>query len=433
MNSGTVLVCDAGGNLGVTESIHAFSGNDFEMLKSSSLSRPRCKGIGPTYEAFTNYLGFSDQESGKTMALAAYGDSSDFRDPLFEFNDDTGEVFGRLNRAHQVGVVEFLREAGVAVSPFQEWRNPWSQALAHYAQRELEGVLCRLAEYAIRKTGMPGLCLSGGVGLNSIANARLRELRPFRPTFFFPVCSDTGLALGDALYGQWLLSGEIPRQRDLSMLFGRPYAEAELLAALRREPMTTPPARLRSGDFSFRRSRDIVEEVAQRLIEGQTVAWFQGGSECGPRALGARSILKLPDKERYREELNSLKGREWFRPFGPAVLRGDAKSLLNDPCDELRYMIEAPRVSAMGTTRLAACTHVDGTSRVQVVDSIANERFGDLLLRIKQGTGVGAVMNTSFNVHEPIVESPGDAIRTFLSLGIDFLALEDYGCTLDRW
>jgi len=418
----------------MTESIHAFSGNSFETVQRSSAARPRCKGIGPTYEAFTNFLGFADQESGKTMALAAYGDSGDMTEPLFDFDDNRGEVTGRLNRTHQVGVWDFLRETGNAIpESLGDPHNAHAQAIAHYIQREFEAIMCSVADYATRKTGLRDMCFSGGVALNAVANARLRRLRPLESTFFFPACSDTGLPLGNALYGQWLLGREIPKQTDRSMLLGRRYSEVELIAALRREPMTTPPARIRSGDISFSRSGNIVEEVAQRLVEGQTVAWFQGRSESGPRALGGRSILKLASDERYRDELNAVKGREWFRPFGPAVLRRDAELLLESCSGDLRYMIEAPRVSELGARTLAACTHVDGTSRAQIVDSVANQRFRDLLVRIKQSVGIGAVTNTSFNFQEPVVETPGDAIRTFLSLGIDFLALEDYGCTIDRW
>lgn len=433
-----VVVCDAGGNSQVTESVFAFGAGGYELLSQSRPDRPRAQGIGPCYEALTNFLGFTDQESGKTMALAAYGRRIEANEPVFRIDPASGHVSSRIKYTHQRGMWDLARSAGLDIEEVRGQPAPWCAPgacdLAHFVQSELERAMVELTTYARRATGSDNVVCSGGVALNSVANSRLRRSGGADDYYFFPASSDCGLALGNAMYGQWVLSGVMPRLTNPSMCSGRHYDKGECLSALRREPQTTPPARQRWGDVAYSRSNDIVEETAQRLADGQTVGWFQGGSESGPRALGARSILTLPSDAATTGRLNTLKHREEFRPFGPAVHCDSASALVEGPTTRLRYMIEAPRATQQGAQELAACVHVDGTSRVQVVypDSAA-PRYEALLRRVGELTGTAAVLNTSFNHQEPIVETPGDAVRTFLSLGLDFMALEDFACTIEPW
>lgn len=437
-SNAAVVVCDAGGNSQITESVYAFGDNGYELLSQSQPDRPRAEGIGPCYEALTNFLGFTDQESGKTMALAAFGSAYEATEPVFRIDPSSGHVSSRIKYTHQRGMWELARDAGIEVEGMQGQAAPWRSAgaddLAYLVQSELERAMLELTNYAQRATGSDNVVCSGGVALNSVANSHLRRSGSAEDYYFFPASSDCGLALGNALYGQWALSGVMPQLANPSMRSGRRYNRNECLAALRREPQTTPPARQRWGDVAFSQSDDIVEEAAQRLADGQTIGWFQDGSESGPRALGARSILTLPGDTATTARLNALKHREEFRPFGPAVHCNSASALIEGPANRLRYMIEAPRVTQQGAQALAACVHVDGSSRVQVVyPDPAAPRYEALLRRVGELTGTEAVLNTSFNYQEPIVETPGDAVRTFSSLGLDFMALEDFACTIDPW
>jgi carbamoyltransferase len=272
------------------------------------------------------------------------------------------------------------------------------------------------------------LVLSGGIGLNCVTNAALRRAFINTELSFFPACSDMGLPVGDALYGQWYLTGNMPKAKHRSMLLGRKYGEDEIDSALKRFPDTVPPGRLRLGELSFHESSDVLMEAANLLVDGKIIGWWQGSSEFGPRALGARSILANPRLSGVREILNErLKEREWFRPFGPSVLSKDSARYFpgggNYP-----YMIEAPKVTDEGRQALENCVHVDGTARVQTVSSSDQPVFGQLLANVKMLTGHGALLNTSFNVREPIVESPADAVATFLRSRIDALVLDKFIC-----
>jgi len=213
------------------------------------------------------------------------------------------------------------------------------------------------------------------------------------------------------------------------MLYGKEYTAEEIRDALLREPHTVPPGGLRHGDLRFERSTDVVTHAAQLISEGKIIGWWQHRSESGPRALGSRSLLASPNSPHMRDLINAkVKLRERFRPFGASVLQSDAGALV-ERSREYPYMIEAPRVTHEGLVRLSECVHVDGSSRLQTVPDDAPYCFANLLRQLAAIRGSSAVLNTSFNIGEPIVESPGDAIATFLRSGIDALVLDSYVCT----
>lgn len=426
-DSALVFVGDAGGNLGMTESAYLFDRFGFERVMISHPGRPRCKGLGPTYEAFTNFLGFSDQESGKTMALAAYG-ASDISHRLFDVDGD-GCIDSALEATHQWGVAAFAKRAGLNWGdPFPDSKSDRAQSIANYIQRSFEAALLDALNALLSKHPSPNLVISGGIGLNCVANTAVRNAR-HSGFFAFPACSDTGLAIGNALYGHWRLTGTLPKTPDRSMLFGRNYGEADIQAALERRPDTVPPGAVRLGELRYQRVSDPCGEAARLIAQGNILGWWQGRSESGPRALGSRSIVANPRIEGVAQRLNAeIKKREWFRPFGPSVLRADASAVL-DPMHEYRYMIEAPEVSPRASTILGECVHIDGTARVQIVDESEGANcYRDLLMAVKREMGVGALLNTSFNLREPLVETPGDAIATFLRSRLDALILDEFVC-----
>ena len=430
-NSAIVIVGDAGGNSDVTESVFQMERTGFERLLRSPEGLPRCQGLGTTYEAFTNFLGFTDQESGKTMALAAYGDPAAFQEPIF-VTSDRGEVVSRLHATHQWGVQEFAQRNRVALGqPFQETTSARSQNIAAYVQSEFLRALTEVVVTILDRHGTPEtpVCLSGGIALNCVANTKLRGLVGPRPFYPFPVSSDCGLAIGNAVYGHWLLEHEIPRPENQSMRFGRTYTDREIALALQRPPDTIQPGRIRLGELRWHRTEDPARDAAQIIAGGGIVAWCQGPSEAGPRALGGRSILADPRASSVREKINQrVKRREWFRPFGPSMLLSEVAPSFGQS-HRFPYMIEAPLVEPAASTVFPACIHIDGSARVQTVDEESStSSFLELLRCIKGQTGSGVVLNTSFNVREPIVESPADAVATFLSSSIDALVLGHYVC-----
>ncbi len=424
-----VAVCDAGGNCNRTESMYLFDRSHFEVVLESSASRPRCKGLGTTYEAFTNFLGFNDEESGKTMALAAFGNADRWSFPLFDV-DHSGQVLSALNATHQRGVAEFAAARHFDFGePFAESSVQTTKDVAAYIQREFTSALCTMLANKVAQHSAKNIVLSGGCALNCVTNSKTRDT--FRDKGFsaFPASSDTGLPVGNCLYAFWKLTGRIPTPRNRSMRFGRNYSTEELIAALERRPDTVPPGGIRIGDLVVDKVADPVGVAAELLFDNRVVGWWQGRSECGPRALGGRSILANPRSPDVRQHINAkLKHREWFRPFGPSVLEEDAPELLRGD-GPYPYMVETPYVTGAGIAALAECVHIDGTSRVQTVNPADGDRYGLLLRRVKEKTGIGAVLNTSFNVKEPIVETPGDAIATFLRSRLDALVIDDYLCT----
>jgi carbamoyltransferase len=424
--SATILVADGSGNNCDTETYYLADCRGIKRLGGNitSAQRPRAAGIGATYEAFTNYLGWHDQDAGKTMALASYGDPRAFPEPLFDIDGD--QVRGRLRYIQARGVVDFINRAGWDFGPEgTRGKDQRGVDAAAYLQAETEVALCALIETILARTGEPRLCMAGGVALNCVANDRIRRLPAVGDLFVPPAASDRGQALGCALHGLHLLTGEIPRRPIGIDFFGRPYTDAEIEQALRRDPKSLISER-RRRPFSWRRESDIAATTAQLVADGALVGWFQGGSELGPRALGARSILADPRTTATRDALNQrVKHREAFRPFAPAILAAHAADWfeLDVPSP---FMLLAPPVRDIAADRIPGVVHVDRTARVQTVDRAAMPRFARLLEQFHRLTGVPAVLNTSFNDREPIVEIPAHALVTFQDTDLDALCIGDY-------
>ncbi|AUI60411.1 carbamoyltransferase C-terminal domain-containing protein [Amycolatopsis sp. BJA-103] len=419
-----VLVLDAVGNNEDTESFYFASRSGIVRLNPVAPTRPRYKGIGSTYEAFTNFLGFNDEESGKTMALAAYGDRERFRAPLFDLTG--GGVKSRLEQTHQWGVAEFASRSGLDFGDlYPSDRTVASRDIAAFVQRQTEMALVHLVGEVIDRTKASALCLSGGVALNCVANSRVRAAYPDLRLFILPPASDSGQPLGNALYGHWKLTGEFPVVGTLASAFGREYDDDDTLAALRKDSLTLSYGRLYRYRHRYYKDTDPAAVAAQLLADGNVVGWFQGGSELGPRALGQRSILADPRNPNIRDVLNAkVKKREWFRPFSPSILVESAYQFVGDSVSR-PFMVESPGIEANRRVEIPGAVHVDGSARVQTVHR-SQGRFHDLIEKFAELTGVPAVVNTSFNVKEPIVETPGNALGTYLASEIDYLILGDY-------
>jgi carbamoyltransferase len=274
--------------------------------------------------------------------------------------------------------------------------------------------MLHLARYAADRTGETSLCVSGGVGLNSVANWRIVQSRIFEDVFINPAASDTGIALGAALHGYHEVLGRPRSYDEVRVYIGPSYGASRLAEVI-------------DGHDGYRVvETDALGRAAELLAANLVVACFHGRSEMGPRALGNRSILMSPLVAENKDTLNRrVKHREPFRPFAPAVMEEHAHDYfqIDRPSP---YMLLVPPVVEEKRDVIPAVTHVDGTARLQTVRESDNANLYALIDRFHALTDVPVLLNTSFNVaNEPIVETPEDAIRCFLATGIDALLMGD--------
>jgi carbamoyltransferase len=281
------------------------------------------------------------------------------------------------------------------------------------AQRTVEHTVSALARDAVRLAGSPRLALAGGVVSNVKATRRLRLLPDVDEVYVFPHMGDGGLPLGSAIDAA-AAAGE-PLRIDLDRMdLGPAYDVSAIESAL-------GAAKLRAW-----RPPDVAAAAANILAAGRIVMWFQGGMEYGPRALGHRSVLARPDRPALRDRLNLvLKRRVWYQPFCPSMLASEAPKLLADwDGGRNRAMTMAYEVTPGARAQLAAVTSIDGSCRPQFVRDDDDGAFARLLHHAQRMWGVGAVLNTSFNIHgEPLVCSPAEAVDVFMRSGADALAI----------
>ncbi|GAA2247771.1 carbamoyltransferase [Streptomyces ruber] len=362
--------------------------------------------LGLMYEELTAHLGFlRSSDEYKVMALASYGKPR-FLPQLRQSVHATGD--GGF-RARDVDWAAFTPPR----ARDEEWNQDHAD-LAASAQAVLEEVVVDLAHWLHREAGGDALALAGGVALNCVANSRLAAQGPYRHVWVQPAAGDAGTALGGALY---LAENPAPLAgADL----GRAWSDDELRAWLdgAAVPYEKPP--------------DIAETVAEELARDGVVAWFQGRSEYGPRALGHRSLLAHPGRAENLERLNTVKGREEFRPVAPMVLAERAAGLFEGPLPS-PYMLFVHDVVREWRDRIPAVVHVDGTARVQTVDARQEPLVARMLRAFERRTGLPVVVNTSLNTAgRPMVDDPRDALECFGSAPVDLLAIGPYAVRRGR-
>jgi carbamoyltransferase len=284
--------------------------------------------------------------------------------------------------------------------------------IAASLQLVLEETVLRMVDWLQRETGAENLCLAGGVALNCVLNARIRDRSKFSRVWVQPASGDAGTSLGAALLVDAQQSGmSRPHWRMDHAFLGPAYDEKEIEAFLQQ-------AKLR-----YRRSADLAGEVADLLAQNKVIGWFQGRMEFGPRALGARSILASPIDASMQARLNAIKDREDFRPVAPVVLEEEAANWFVDG-DVSPFMVFIYDVRPDKAARIPAVRHVDGTARIQTINRTQNAVYYDLLRAFAARTGVPVLINTSFNTRgEPVVCSPRDAVESFCSTPLDILAI----------
>jgi carbamoyltransferase len=377
--------------------------------------------LGQFYAAVTAYLGFRpDHDEYIVMGLAAYGVpryAQTLREqvlrtlPEGQFRLNTRLLDFHLAR-HRWFSPGFLRLFGPARRP-EEAITPRHQDIAASAQAVLEETLLHLARHLKAVTKEQRLCLAGGVAYNCVANSRVLQDAGFDDVFVPPAAGDSGAALGAAL---WLTHRRGGLSKPMVMRtasWGPQFSEDAC-----RETLEAAGLAIQRLDEAA-----LCETVAGELAAGRLVFWFQGRMEWGPRALGNRSLLADPRREDIRALINmKVKLREPFRPFAPSVLEERAGEYfeLSGPSP---FMLRTVRVRSSMKGVIPAVVHVDGTARVQTVARESNPRYHRLLEAFARRTGVPVLLNTSFNVNEPIVCTPQEAVACFLRTEVEWLVM----------
>ncbi|MFQ5844078.1 MAG: carbamoyltransferase, partial [Planctomycetota bacterium] len=403
-----------------SESFYRFRGAEPECLRKVWLLPARGRlndefhqmdGLGALYSRVSSYAFGDWNKCGEVMGLAPYGRLD--LDPMVELRD--GELifrpWGREMSSPFLGSGDDAWER----SPH---RSHWADC-ARRVQEDTERALLARAHWLHERTRTPNLTLAGGVALNCVANGRILRETPFERVFVQPAAGDDGVALGCALYGHLALDRRARTFVMKNASWGRTYDEPWIRAAT-----SSFGVRVAAGR---RRSPDVARETARLLARGKVVGWFQGGSEFGPRALGHRSILADPRDPRMKGRINArVKHRQAFRPYAPAVLAERVGDYF-EGVEQSPFMLLAARVRPRMRDKIPAVVHVDGSARVQTVHADRAPRFHALLRAFEERTGIGVLLNTSFNVRgDPIVEDPFHAVETFLLTRLDVLVLHDW-------
>ncbi|MBB5960232.1 carbamoyltransferase [Saccharothrix tamanrassetensis] len=392
-----VLVSDGRGECG-SHLAGSYRGHRLETLAAQQLPH----SLGLLYEDLTEHLGFlRSSDEYKVMALASYA----------------SPVHLDLMREH----IRPTGDGGFSVTPV-DWatlakrRGPDDEMTREHAelaasvQVRVEEVLLDLVRWLHERTGQRRLTMAGGVALNCVANTRIFAEGPFDEVWVQPAAGDAGTALGAALHVV-ATAGE-PAAAMPGADLGRGWTDDEIEEYLRR------------AKISYEEPADVAVAVAEALADNKVVAWFQGRSEYGPRALGRRSLLANPCYADNLARLNDVKGREQFRPIAPMVLAERAHELFTRGPIPSPYMLFVHDVRPEWRDRIPAVVHVDGTARVQTVDPAQEPLMARVLTGFAERTGVPVVVNTSLNTAgRPMVDDPRDALECFGSAPVDLLAI----------
>jgi carbamoyltransferase len=418
--SGAILTLDGTGEETTTMFSHG-QGTQIRPLKRIKLPH----SLGQFYSAVTNFLGFDmfGGDEWKVMGLAAYGKPEFYNffskrilgtNGRYDFRVNIRMLDHHLAKHYQFGE-ELVRALGPARRSDEEI-NERHQNIAASAQRVLEDVVLHLLEGLYEQTREENLCLAGGVAFNSVMNGRIINESSFKRVFIQPAAGDAGCSLGAA----FLTHHSIPKnQRNFQMehaYWGPSFSNEECARSLRE-------AGLR---FETLPDDQLLPRVARLIADGGIIGWFQGRMEFGPRALGNRSFLADPRRADMRELLNrKVKLREWFRPLAPSILEEASNEIFGVPRHD-PFMVTVFAVAEEQRARIPAVIHVDNTARPQTVSRKTNPRYWSLIKEFERLTGVPVLLNTSFNIQEPIVCRPQDAIKTFKGASFDALVLGNH-------
>jgi carbamoyltransferase len=380
-----------------------------EQNKLSLLSEVRMPySLGLLYESITSHLGFlHSSDEYKVMALASYGKPTyinEFRSVIHPGKDGSFTI-DDFNAEQLLG-------------PARKRHEPFTQKhfnIAHSLQKVLEETVLELVQWFHNTTQQTNLCMAGGVALNCVLNAVIRDKGPFKNIWVQPAAGDAGTSLGAALWLDTVKSNEPDNRFYMDHAYWGPeFSDEEVEKFLQ---WTKVP---------YKKLTNVAREAAEILAQDKVIGWYQGRMEFGPRALGSRSILASPINASMQARLNDIKDREDFRPVAPVVIQEDAAEWF-DNASYSPFMLFVYNVKPDKADKIPAVRHVDGTARIQTVNRRQHPLYYDLLTEFKKLTGVPVLVNTSFNTRgEPIVCTPRDAIECFWTSPFDALVINSF-------
>ena len=358
--------------------------------------------------------------AGKIMALAAYGKPDKKIEELLETTmnlgpnkDYTDRYASAFNHNEDLSDDKSQRSKDVAAS------------LQSKTEKELKKIYDDIYKIYPNKN----LCLAGGIALNCVANSRVKS--DFKNLHVPPFPNDTGLAVGMGLYHWHHIMGNKKHNKFFSPYLGPIYSKSDSLNAIKKHNSFFRRFLKLEKKILFKDSKIV--EISEYLSKRKVICMFRGRSEGGPRALGNRSIMCVPDSEHGRDYLNfKIKQREWYRPYAPIILDKFVDNILDDYIENSPYMTTSAFIKKDWRKRLDAVNHVDNSTRPQILKKENNPFLYELIESVYKKTGIPVLLNTSFNMQEPIVETPYNAISTFKKFNIDFLVMDDFVVTKNK-
>ena len=411
----TLVNFDGAGETTATYIGHG-SGNEIETLEEIEVPH----SLGRAYSEFTEYLGFMpNNDEYKVMGLASYGEPEHDLSSIMKITPGGYELdpeyfyrYSFTRRRFKVNALEKL--LGPRRLDDDQPVTDRHKNIAASLQKRLEDISRHLVAHAIGKTGSRNLCLAGGVALNCKNNGEILKSGLADRLFVQPVANDAGVALGAALELYARLGHESKWKMEHTY-YGPEYGAERIEAALE------------EAGLDYQHSDEIEAETAQEIADGRIIGWFQGRMEAGPRALGNRSILANPTIPGMDDKVNEeIKFRERWRPFCPSLL-DEAKEDFLENASESPFMVLTFEIKPERREQVPSIVHADGTARPQTVKQHVNPRYWKLIKSFESLSGAPVLMNTSFNIKgDTIVNTPQDAVRTFLNTGMDVLAIGDF-------
>lgn len=405
-------------------------GNSIHVIDSIDFPH----SIGIFYSAFTQLLGFTNYgDEYKVMGLAPYGEAK-YVEQLKKVVKLTPNGLFTLDLSYFKSALKGFIGYGedhIPVAPTlfsekmtREFGEPrkkeavlsqYHKDLAASVQRLTEIVIFHILNHLQKRTGLPDICIAGGVAQNSVANGKISTNTAFKNIYIPSAGHDAGISMGAALYVQHVIVKHERMPPVLTAYTGSRYSNEEIEQLLI----------LKNTRYRKLKDEDLYNVVADRLINAGVVGWFAGRSEFGPRALGGRSILADPRRSDAKELLNAkIKRRESFRPFAPSIIEEYVDEYF-EVNDKVPFMEKVFPVRPEKRAVIPAVTHVDGTGRLQSVDKNVSPKYYALIEAFRKKTGVPILLNTSFNENEPIVNTPLEALNCFLRTDMDMLVMEN--------
>lgn len=418
----SIILSYDGGGEGLSTLLGYQEGDNFTEIVKEKWPN----SLGHYYSVFTGYLGFQMLEGEyKMMGLSPYGKPV-YKDVilgkiLHKKNNGRYTVNTRILDYHQALEGRFSKELIQLLGPPRDKNEEFTEDhrnIAASVQAAYEEIVIHMISYALTKfPGTKNICVVGGCGLNVTANGKIVDELGFDRVFVPPAPHDGGCSLGAAVLGHSRYGQSSEKAIMETPYLGESFSNEQIETYLIDNNYKVPKKY---------EEEELLKVVSQLLSEGNVIAWFQGRSEFGPRALGNRSFLADPRNDNIQEVMNQkIKKRELFRPFAPSVKEECAEDFFEIK-QKSPYMNIVSMVKQDKRSVIPAVTHIDGTARVHTVSKEANNRYWRLIDAFEKITGVGLLLNTSFNIQEPIINTPKEAVNAFVNSGIDFLVMNDY-------